>query len=173
LGKEIRAAFVAKHGYRLVKADYSQLELRIEAHLSGDEKMVEAFRAGEDIHRSTAAWVHGVKPGEVTEKMRRAAKSLNFGVLYGMGPRKFSWEAGVSQEEARSFIERYKQQYVGIAGLIEGTIKQAQELGYVETIMGRRRYLPEINSRTPSIRAAAERAAFNFPIQGTAADILK
>jgi len=172
-GKEIRGAFVAERGSRLIKADYSQLELRITAHLSQDEKMVDAFRSGKDIHRSTAAWVHGVELGDVTDKMRRAAKALNFGVLYGMGPHKFSQEAEVSLEEARSFIERYKEEYVGIARLIQETIRMAQEVGYVETMMGRRRYLPEINSRTPSIRAAAERAAFNFIVQGTAADILK
>lgn len=173
LGKEIRAAFVAERGYLLVKADYAQIELRIAAHISQDEKMLAAFKAGEDIHRSTAAWVHGVELDEVTDKMRRAAKSLNFGVLYGMGPNKFSQEADVSREEARSFIERYKEQYAGVTVFIKETIRQAQERGYVETTMGRRRYLPEINSRNPSIRAAAERAAYNFPIQGTAADILK
>jgi DNA polymerase I len=173
LGKEIRAAFVAERGHVLIKADYAQVELRIVAHLSQDEKMIDAFRAGEDIHSSTAAWVHGVGVDQVTSKMRRAAKSLNFGVLYGMGPNRFAQEADVSREEARSFIERYKEQYAGVTKFIEETIRRTQEQGYIETLMGRRRHLPEINSRNPSIRAAAERAAYNFPVQGTAADILK
>ncbi|MDZ4225458.1 MAG: DNA polymerase I, partial [Candidatus Andersenbacteria bacterium] len=173
LGQEIRAAFTAGAGKVLVKADYSQVELRLAAHMSGDEKMLDTFRAGEDIHTATAAWVHGVKLSEVTAKQRRAAKTLNFGVLYGMGPQKFARSSGLSMEEARSFIERYKEQYKGVTALIARTVEQAESLGYVETLFGRRRYIPEINSRTPVVRAAAERAAFNFPLQGTAADILK
>ncbi len=135
--------------------------------------MIDAFRAGEDIHRATAAWVNGIKPAEVTDKQRRDAKTLNFGVLYGMGPMNFAQASGISIEEARSFIERYKQQYEGITNLIQSTIEQAEETEFVETMMGRRRYVPEINASSPAVRAAAERAAFNFPIQGTAADILK
>jgi DNA polymerase-1 len=173
LGKEIRAAFVAEPGKRLVKADYSQLELRVAAHIARDEKMMDAFRAGEDIHRATAAWVHGVEISQVTEEQRRQAKTLNFGVLYGMGAQKFARSADVSVEEARSFIERYKEQYEGITRWIDATVKQARELGFVETLLGRRRYIPEINSRAPMVRSGAERAAFNFPVQGTAADILK
>ncbi|HLD26320.1 MAG TPA: DNA polymerase I [Candidatus Andersenbacteria bacterium] len=173
MGRDIRAAFVAARGRRLVKADYSQLELRIAAHIAQDEKMLAAFRAGEDIHRSTAAWVYGISPTVVTEAQRRAAKTLNFGVLYGMGPLNFSRAAGVSVEEARSFIERYQNQYAGITRYIEETIRQAEELGYTETLLGRKRYVPDIQARNPQVRAAAERAAFNFPIQGTAADILK
>ena len=173
LGKEIRAAFVAERGKRLVKADYSQLELRVAAHIARDEKMMAAFQAGEDIHSATAAWVNGIDIARVTEKQRRQAKTLNFGVLYGMGPQKFARSADVSVEEARSFIERYKEQYAGIARWIEATIRQARELGFVETLLGRRRYMPEINARAPMVRSGAERAAFNFPVQGTAADILK
>lgn len=173
LGQEIRAAFVAETGKQFVKADYSQLELRIAAHLSHDAKMIDAFRAGEDIHRATAAWVHGVAAGEVTDQQRRAAKALNFGVLYGMGAGSFAQTADISLEEARSFIERYKDQYQGITALIIETIGQAESVGFVETMFGRRRYVPEINANSPAVRAAAERAAFNFPIQGTAADILK
>lgn len=173
LGQEIRAAFVAGRGRRLVKADYSQIELRLAAHLSRDEKMLEIFRAGEDIHRSTAAWVNGVVVGEVTSEQRRQAKTLNFGVLYGMGPRSFARAAGVSAEEARSFIDRYKEQYAGLSRYIEEVIDMARGLGYVETLFGRKRYVPEINARAAGVRAQAERAAFNFPLQGTAADILK
>ena len=164
---------MAERGKRLVKADYSQLELRVAAHIARDEKMMAAFQAGEDIHSATAAWVNGIDIARVTEKQRRQAKTLNFGVLYGMGPQKFARSADVSVEEARSFIERYKEQYAGIARWIEATIRQARELGFVETLLGRRRYMPEINARAPMVRSGAERAAFNFPVQGTAADILK
>ncbi len=173
LGQEIRAAFVAEAGKVLIKADYSQLELRIAAHISQDEKMVAAFRAGEDIHRATAAWVYGIAPAEVTDAQRREAKTLNFGVLYGMGARKFAQTSGLSVEQARSFIERYQNQYAGITKLVAATIDQAQQLGFVETLFGRRRYLPEIKARSPQVRSQAERIAFNFPIQGTEADILK
>ena len=173
LGQEVRGAFVAERGKRLVKADYSQIELRLAAHMSQDEKMMEAFRAGKDIHQSTAAWVNGIELEEVTKKQRREAKALNFGVLYGMGPRSFAWEAGVSMEEARSFIGRYREQYAGLTRYMEKIAEQARGLGYVETLFGRKRYVPDINARAPHIRAQAERAAMNFPLQGTAADILK
>lgn len=173
LGQEIRAAFVAERGQRLVKADYSQLELRIVAHIAQDSKMIETFRAGEDIHTRTAAWVHGVEVEEVTSDQRRSAKALNFGVLYGMGPQSFAAQAGISLEEARSFIERYREQYSGVTEWIENTLRVAKETGFVATLLGRRRYVPELAASSPAVRAAAERAAFNFPIQGTAADILK
>lgn len=173
LGQEIRAAFVAEAGKVLIKADYSQLELRIAAHISQDEKMIAAFRAGEDIHRATAAWVYGIAPAQVTDEQRREAKTLNFGVLYGMGARKFAQTSGLSVEQARSFIERYQNQYAGITKLVAATIESAQQLGFVETLFGRRRYLPEIKARSPQVRSQAERIAFNFPIQGTEADILK
>lgn len=173
LGQEIRAAFVADAGCVLVKADYSQIELRLAAHMSQDEKMLDAFRSGEDIHRATAAWVFEVKPEDVTDEQRRAAKTLNFGVLYGMGAFHFARASGVSVEEARSFIERYRKQYAGVSRMIEQYIANAEELGYTETLFGRRRYVPEINSHDPGTRAAAERAAYNFPLQGTAADLLK
>ncbi len=172
-GQKIREAFVAERGNVLVKADYSQIELRLVAHMSKDEKMLEAFRVGEDIHRSTAAWVYGIKLGEVTKKQRSEAKALNFGVLYGMGPQKFAREAGVSKEEARSFIEKYFEKYVGLSRYMEEILDLVREVGYVETLLGRKRYIPEINSRAPAVRAQAERAAINFPVQGTAADVLK
>ncbi len=173
LGQEIRQAFVAREGFVLVQADYSQLELRIAAHMAQDAKMLAAFRSGQDIHRATAASVFGVSLDEVTDDMRRQAKTLNFGVLYGMGPQSFARAADVSVEEARSFIDRYKQEYSGIETLIEKTITFAKDYGYVETMFGRKRYVPELNSNNPAIRAAAERMTFNFPIQGTEADIIK
>lgn len=135
--------------------------------------MLAAFRSGSDIHRATAASVFGISLDEVTDDMRRQAKTLNFGVLYGMGPQSFARTADVSVEEARSFIDRYKMEYRGIETLIEKTISFAKEHGYVETLFGRKRYVPELHSNNPAIRAAAERMTFNFPIQGTEADIIK
>ncbi|OGY30925.1 MAG: DNA polymerase I [Candidatus Andersenbacteria bacterium RIFCSPHIGHO2_02_FULL_45_11] len=173
LGREIREAFVARDGYMFVQADYSQLELRIAAHMAHDSKLLFAFRAGQDIHRATASLVFGVELADVTDDMRRQAKTLNFGVLYGMGPQSFARAASVSVEEARSFIERYKKEYSGIEAFIEQTLSSARTKGYVETMFGRRKYVPELESSNPAIRAAAERATFNFPIQGTEADILK
>lgn len=173
LGREIREAFIAKPGYVFVKADYSQLELRIAAHMAHDSKLLFAFRAKQDIHRATASLVFGVGLQEVTDDMRRQAKTLNFGVLYGMGPQSFARAAHVSMEEARSFIDRYKKEYKGIEAFIEETLSSARTKGYVETMFGRRKYVPELQSNNPAIRAAAERATFNFPIQGTEADILK
>jgi len=173
LGQEIRKAFVAPKGRRLIKADYSQIELRLVAAAAQDEKMMKAFLGGQDIHAATAAWVYGIEVDKVTTRQRREAKTLNFGVLYGMGASAFGRAANISQEEARSFIERYKEQYKGVAKWIEETIDLARVKGYSETLLGRRRILPEINARAPQVRAQAERMAFNFPLQGTAADILK
>lgn len=173
LGREIRGAFVARPGYVFVQADYSQLELRIAAHMAHDSKLLFAFCAGQDIHRATASLVFGVGLSGVTDDMRRQAKTLNFGVLYGMGPQSFARAATVSIEEARSFIDRYKKEYTGIEAFIEETLSSARRQGYVETMFGRRKYVPELQSKNPAIRAAAERATFNFPIQGTEADILK
>ncbi len=164
LGQEIRAAFAAPAGALFVKADYSQIELRLAAHLSQDEKMTAAFRAGEDIHAATATAL-GIS--------RRAAKTLNFGVLYGMGPQSFARAAKVSVEEARSFIGRYREQYSGLTRFIEATLEETRATQTVTTMFGRKRVMPEINSRAPVIRAQAERIAFNFPLQGSAADILK
>ncbi|MFH1354226.1 MAG: DNA polymerase I [bacterium] len=173
LGQEIRSAFTAERGNRLVKADYSQVELRLAAHLSRDEKLLDAFRAREDIHSSTAARVFGIDPKKVTDKQRRVAKTLNFGVLYGMGPQAFARAAGVSVEEARSFIGRYQDEYKGLTNYIGEVLEQAREMEFVETLFGRKRYVPEINARAPEVASAAARAAFNFPLQGTVADILK
>lgn len=173
LGQDIRRAFMAEKGKMLVKADYSQMELRIAAALSQDEKMIEVFRSGGDIHAATAAWVYGVRPEDVTDEQRRRAKTLNFGVLYGMGAQNFARGAGISLEEARSFIGRYQDQYVKLMQYMAETVNFAKEHGYTATLWGRRRNLPEIQSSNPGVRAAAERMAFNFPIQGTEADILK
>ena len=173
LGQEFRKVFVASKGTKLVSCDYSQLELRIAAHISGDPAMSEAFKKGEDIHTRTAAQVFRLKPELVTKEMRRQAKTLNFGVLYGMGILGFQRAAGVSRDEARQFIQNYMQEFSGLAKFIEDTKDNARRHGYVETIFGRRRQIPEINSAMPAVRAGAERMAFNMPIQGTAADMIK
>jgi len=133
--------------------------------MAQDEKMLEAFNSGADIHQATAAWVNDIEIEEVTGEQRRQAKALNFGVLYGMGAQSFARSANVSVEEALSFIERYRKQYSGVTKMIDDTVRLAEENGYVETLFGRRRYVPEINASSPGVRAAAERIAFNFPIQ--------
>ncbi len=173
LGNEIRKAFVAKKGCILLSADYSQVELRIVASLANDEKMIEAFKKGEDIHSRTAAFIFEVPLTEVTKDMRSSAKEVNFGVLYGMGAWGLASRRKISRKKARDFIERYFHVYQGVYEFLEATRVQAQEQGYVETIMGRKRYLPEIYSGMRQVRAQAERMAVNFPVQGTAADILK
>lgn len=173
LGNEIRKAFVAERGQVLLAVDYSQLELRIAAHIARDRVMQNAFKNGRDIHRETAAFAYDVPPEKVTEEQRRQAKTLNFGVLYGMGPQAFSRAAGVSLSTAQAFIDEYMRTYRGIAAYIEEAKVLAATQGYVETIYGRRRYLPDIQSRNPQVRSAAERMAVNHPIQGTASDIIK
>ena len=173
LGNEIRKAFVAHKGNILLSADYSQVELRIVASLADDEKMIEAFKSGEDIHARTAAFMFDVPIDEVTKDMRSSAKEVNFGVLYGMGAWGLASRRKISREKARDFIERYFNVYQGVFEFLEHTRVTAQEQGYVETLMGRKRYLPEIYSGMRQVRASAERMAVNFPVQGTAADILK
>jgi len=174
LGREIRRGFVPSDpGWVFLVSDYSQIELRILAHLSGDEALVEAFRTGADIHRQTAALVFGLDPEAVTPHLRTRAKEVNFGVVYGMGPFGLARRLGIPREEARRFIEGYFARFSGVKRFQEETIRQAHELGYVTTLLGRRRYLPEIRSRNFNVRAFAERAAINSPIQGTAADLLK
>ena len=173
LGQEFRRAFVAENRYRLISLDYSQLELRIAAFLSGDQKMLDAFRRGEDIHTLTAAEIFEVSPDQVTVNMRREAKALNFGVLYGMGVLGFARSAGVDRLRAREFITKYFKEFSGIAHYIEQLKEQARQKGFVETYFGRRRELPEINSGLPQMVAQAERMASNAPIQGTEADIMK
>lgn len=173
LGASIRKAFVAERGHLLVAADYSQIELRLAAHIAQDRTMQAVFRRGGDIHAETAAFAFRVSVEQVTKAQRRQAKTLNFGVLYGMGPQAFARAAEISLSEAQRFIAEYFQTYRGIAEYMEEAKAAAATHGYVETIAGRRRYLPEIASRNPQVRGDAERMAINHPIQGTAADILK
>ena len=173
LGQEFRKAFIASPGFKMVSFDYSQIELRIAAHISKDEKMMAAFRRGEDIHTRTAAEIFGVNSEAVDKNMRRDAKVLNFGVLYGMGILGFQRASGVSRERARDFIDRYMKEFYGVAKYMENMKIKARKDGYVTTIFGRRRWLPEIKSSMPQIVSQAERMAINMPIQGTAADLMK
>lgn len=173
LGQRIREAFVAEEGYLLLVADYSQIELRVLAHLSGDENLKRVFREGKDIHTETAAWIFGLDPAQVDSGMRRAAKTVNFGVLYGMSAHRLSQELGLEYKEAEAFIERYFQSFPKVRAWIQRTLEEGRTKGYVETLFGRRRYVPDLASRVRSIREAAERMAFNMPVQGTAADLMK
>ena len=173
LGQKIRKAFIAPRGYQIVSADYSQIELRIIASLAKDEKMIAAFKKGEDIHTRTAAEIHEVSLDEVTKEMRYAAKAVNFGIIYGQGPVGLAASAGISRAKATDFIDRYFMVHRAIYQYLEQTKELAKKNGYVETWFGRRRYLPEINSTIQPVAAAAERAAINHPIQGTAADLIK
>ncbi len=173
LGREIRKAFVADAGKLLIAADYSQFELRIAASIAEDPKMMEAFKKGADIHTETAAAIWDIEPDQVSFEQRRAAKAINFGILYGMGANSLAANAGLSREEASNFIKKYLDVYKGLKGYMEQSKAQARSLGYVETLFGRRRFLPDINSGVPYLRAEAERMAINMPIQGTQADIIK
>jgi DNA polymerase-1 len=174
MGQEIRRAFVARDaGHVLLSADYSQIELRIIAALSRDEGMLEAFRSGLDIHTATAARVYGVMPQLVSDEMRRNAKMVNFGIAYGISAFGLSQRLGIPRGEAASIIDSYFQQYGGIRRYIDETIAFCREHGYVQTVTGRRRYLPDIRSANAVVRGGAERNAINMPIQGTAADMIK
>jgi len=173
LGQAIRQAFVAGYGQKLISADYSQIELRIVAHLAHDKKMIQAFLDGEDIHSATAAEVYGVEENKITPKMRRVAKTVNFGVIYGMSPYGLSQSLGISREEAKNFIDKYFLIYQGVKKYTEEIVDVGKATGYVETLFGRKRYLPEINSGLFAVRNSAERMAINMPVQGTAADIMK
>ncbi len=172
-GRRIRAAFVAGPGMLLLSADYSQIELRVLAHLTRDPVLVEAFRRGEDIHRRTAAEVFGVEPEAVTPEMRRQAKVINFGIIYGMGPQRLSRELGITVAQADDYIRRYFARYASVREYAERVVADGRRDGFVATLIGRRRYLPDLNSREPNVRQAAERMAWNSPIQGTAADVIK
>ncbi|MEO5927683.1 MAG: DNA polymerase I [Patescibacteria group bacterium] len=173
LGREIRRGFVAAKGYRLVSCDYSQIELRVIAALAKDKKMLEAFHQNVDIHTATAAAIWHVDLDEVTKDQRRAAKAINFGIIYGQGPVGLSKTAGVSFDEAKQFIAEYFHVYSGVREYLDQTKVLARAQGYVETLFGRRRPTPDINSPMPQFRAAAERMAINMPVQGTAADLMK
>ncbi len=173
LGRRIRAGFVAEKGNLFVGADYSQVELRLLAHLSGDAELIRRFRQGDDIHSATAAAVFGVGPSAVTPELRRRAKVINFGILYGMSPFGLSRELGIGGKEAKTYIDHYFDRYPGVKEYIEGLKATARKDGYVLTIMGRRRTLKDIDSRNKVLREAAERMAINTPIQGSAADLIK
>jgi DNA polymerase-1 len=172
-GRRIREAFTAPPGRVLIAGDYSQIELRVLAHLSGDSVLREAFLEGQDIHTRTAAEVFGVLPGIVTSEMRRSAKVINFGILYGMGPQRLARDLGISLGEAKRYIESYFERYAGVRTFMDAVLEQARETGFVTTILGRRRPVPELLSGQRGVAQAAERVATNTPIQGSAADIIK
>ena len=172
-GEGIRRAFVPRPGWRFVVADYSQIELRLLAHLSGDPAFVAAFRAGGDIHRQTAAIIFGVEPRAVTPEMRARAKTINFATIYGQGARSLSRSLGIPFAEAQRFIDEYFVRFAGVRAFLDRTVAEARERGYVETIFGRRRYVPELRDPNFNVRAFGERVAANSPIQGSAADLIK
>jgi DNA polymerase-1 len=173
LGKQVREAFVAEPGFNLMAGDYSQIDLRALAHLSQDENLLHAFYQDEDIHTATAAKLFGVDVSRVIPDMRRVAKTVNFGVIYGMSEYGLEQATDLSREEASRFIAAYFDEHVGVKQYIESTKKQAKEIGYVQTILGRRRSIPEVESANRQVREAAERMAINMPVQGTSADIIK
>lgn len=172
-GRRIRQAFVASPGYKLLAADYSQIELRIMAHLAKDEGLLHAFRNDLDVHRATAAEVFGVALADVTSDQRRSAKAINFGLIYGMSAFGLAKQIGVDRKQSQDYIDRYFTRYPGVLAYMERTRAQAAEQGFVETLFGRRLYLPDINAKNPALRKGAERTAINAPMQGTAADIIK
>ncbi|EGW23338.1 DNA polymerase I [Methylobacter tundripaludum] len=172
-GRKIRQAFIAPEGKKIVAADYSQIELRIMAHLSADEGLLKAFSEEQDVHRATAAEVFGVAPEQVTTDLRRSAKAINFGLIYGMSSFGLAQQLGLSRSQAQSYIDLYFARYPGVKNYMDRIREQAREQGYIETLFGRRLYLPEINSRNAARRQYAERTAINAPMQGTAADIIK
>ncbi|ELK2036975.1 DNA polymerase I [Vibrio vulnificus] len=172
-GRRIRQAFVAPHGYKILAVDYSQIELRIMAHLSGDQALLDAFQQGKDIHAATAAEIMGVSIEQVSSEQRRRAKAVNFGLIYGMSAFGLAKQLGIPRGEAQAYMDKYFERYPGVMQYMEDTRSNASQHGYVETIFGRRLHLPEITSRNVMRRKAAERAAINAPMQGTAADIIK
>ncbi len=172
-GEEIRTGFVPAPGCSFVVADYSQIELRLMAHLSEDPAFIQAFRSGGDIHRQTASVIFGVAPASVTAEMRARAKTINFGTIYGQGPFALSKMLGITQDEAKAFIQQYFERFAGVRAYLDLQVRLAREQGYVETLFGRRRYIPEINEKNFNLRSFAERTAQNTPLQGSAADLIK
>jgi DNA polymerase-1 len=172
-GEALRRGFIPAPGCQFIVADYSQIELRLMAHLSGDPGFIQAFREGGDIHRQTAALIFGVPVDQVTSEMRGRAKTINFATIYGQGPFALGRQLGISQEEARTFIARYFERFAGVRAYLDRQVELARERGYVETIFGRRRYIPEIRDRNFNMRAYGERNAQNSPLQGSAADLIK
>lgn len=172
-GRRIRQAFIARKGYQIIAADYSQIELRIMAHLSGDQGLTRAFAEGKDIHRATAAEIFGISLDEVTHEQRRSAKAINFGLIYGMSAFGLSRQLGIPRSEAQKYMDLYFQRYPGVLQFMHNIQEQAKAQGYVETLFGRRLYLPDIRSNNAARRKGAERVAINAPMQGTAADIIK
>lgn len=172
-GRRIRQAFIPEPGWRMLAADYSQIELRIMAHLSGDEGLLRAFASGADVHRATAAEVFGLPLEQVSAEQRRSAKAINFGLIYGMSAFGLARQLGIDRGAAQDYVDRYFARYPGVKAYMENTRRQAIDRGYVETVLGRRLYLRDIRARNPQLRQAAERAAINAPMQGTAADIIK
>jgi len=173
LGGQVRQAFVAPRGSYLLGVDYSQIDLRALAHLSQDPGLLRAFEHDEDIHAATAAQLFGVAASQITPDMRRLAKTVNFGVIYGMSDYGLEQATELSREEAAQFISAYFEKYPGVTKYLESTKQQARENGYVQTILGRRRSIPEINSPNWQVKSAAERMAINMPVQGTSADMIK
>ena len=173
LGAELRKMFAAPAGKVLVDADYSQIELRLLAHMAGDQAMIDGFRSGEDIHTITASQVFNVPAEKVEPQMRRSAKAVNFGIVYGISPFSLSQDIGVSVQEAKEYMEKYFAHYSGVRAYMDGVVEQARKAGYVSTLWGRRRWIPEIKSSSFNTRSFGERVALNAPIQGTAADIIK
>ena len=172
-GRRIREAFIAPPGHRIISADYSQIELRIMAHISQDEGLLKAFAADEDIHKATAAEVFGIPLEQVDQEQRRYAKVINFGLIYGMSEFGLAAQLGIERSAARAYMDRYFARYPGVENYMQRTREKARQLGYVETVLGRRLWLPEINNANGNRRQGAERAAINAPMQGTAADIIK
>jgi DNA polymerase-1 len=169
----IRQAFVPERGWTIASADYSQIELRILAHLSQDQTLMEAFHKNEDIHSRTASEIFSVPIGSVTPSMRREAKVINFGIIYGMSAYGLSQQLGIEPKIAQTYIDEYFKKYAGVRTYIEKSLEEAKEKGYVTTLFNRRRYLPDIHSTNTPVRQASERMAINTPLQGTAADIIK
>jgi DNA polymerase-1 len=173
LGREIRKSFIAENGYKLVSFDYSQIELRIAAFLSQDEKLIDIFKKGQDVHTAVASEVFGVTPDKITKEMRVKAKTINFGVMYGMGVMALKQNIGTTKEDAQKFLDEYFSKFSGLAEYLQKIKRETAQKGFTETFFGRRRYFPEINSRLPFMKASAERMAINAPIQGTEADVIK